>query len=312
MSNPVLHVDQLNHSYGSLRAVDDVSFQVQAGEIMGLLGPNGAGKTTTINIVCGLLTPDSGRLMLDGQDLQSGSSLNRQHLGVVPQDVALYQELSGIDNLKFWGEIYGLRGSALKKRVDELLDQTGLTERARDRVNSYSGGMKRRLNLAIGMIHEPDLLLLDEPTVGIDPQARHNMLDVIRETARAGTAILYTTHYLDEAEQLCDRIAIIDQGRILAQGTQQELQNLVGENRLIHVTGSFSPQAAEAVVKEIKDLDIITLSETKVVYSLPIQQGAGQVLEHLIKSGVGVENLRIKEPSLDSVFIKLTGRELRD
>jgi ABC-2 type transport system ATP-binding protein len=308
----MLKIENLSKSFNGVPAVDRISFEVRKGEIFGFLGPNGAGKTTTINMICGLLKPDAGVLLLDGRDMLAGGPGLRKNLGVVPQDVALYDELNAVENLKFWGGLYGLKGPLLKRRIDELLEATGLAERAKERVSRYSGGMKRRLNMAAGMVHKPKLLLLDEPTVGIDPQARSHMLDLVRVFAKQGTTILYTTHYLEEAETLCGRLAIIDHGRILASGTQDEIKRIVGENRMLKVTGRFSRAAAERLPKKIKSLTIVSVSENEAVYSLPVAQGTGKFLEALLAGGFEIENLGIREPSLDSVFIKLTGRELRD
>jgi ABC-2 type transport system ATP-binding protein len=308
----ILKIVNLTKSFDSLMAVDHISFEVQEGEIYGFLGPNGAGKTTTINMICSLLKPDAGSIFIDGVEVNVGSPNLRKKLGVVPQEIALYEELSAEENLRFWGNLYNLRSSQLKARITELLDLTGLADRAKEPVKKYSGGMKRRLNLAAGVIHQPRLLLLDEPTVGIDPQGRYRMLEMIRNITKQGTTILYTTHYLDEAEQLCDRLAIIDHGRILAQGSQQEIKQIVGENRMLKVSGSFSPEAARSLTERIADLSLISIQESEVVYSMPIHTGTGEFLEKLIEAGFSIDNLAIKEPSLDSVFIKLTGRELRE
>lgn len=308
----MLKTINLTKSYGSLLAVDRISIDVREGEIFGLLGPNGAGKTTTINMICALVKPDSGAIELDGQDMNRTGEGIRRHLGVVPQEVALYEDLNAVENLTFWGTLYGMKKKHVRKRIEELLEITGLTDRARERVRTYSGGMKRRLNMAVGMIHRPKLLLLDEPTVGIDPQARHNMLDTVKTVAQEGATILYTTHYMDEAEMLCDRLAIMDHGRILAMGTQNEIKQIVGENRLLRVVGRFDKITAETLPEKLKNLSLISISQDEAVYSLPLKQGTGEFLETLIKSGFEIDNLSINEPSLDSVFIKLTGRELRD
>jgi ABC-2 type transport system ATP-binding protein len=308
----MLRIENLTKSFNGLIAVDRVSFEVRKGEVFGFLGPNGAGKTTTLNMICGLLKPDAGTIHLDGGDVLAAGPSIRSKLGVVPQDIALYEELNAVENLKFWGGLYGVRGAEMKSRIQALLEATGLSDRAKDRVKTFSGGMKRRLNMAAGMIHKPKLLLLDEPTAGIDPQARLHMLDLVRSFAKQGTTILYTTHYMDEAEALCDRLAILDHGRILAMGTQEEIKRIVGENRLLKVAGKFSRSAAERLTKKIKHLSVVSITDTEAVYSLPVAQGTGRFLEALLASGVEVENLGVKEPSLDSVFIKLTGRELRD
>jgi len=308
----MLHVTNLTKRFGPLTAVDNVSFDVKAGELFGFLGPNGAGKTTTINMICSLLRPDSGSVFIDGQQVLPNRPKLRQKFGVVPQEIALYEELTATDNLKFWGGLYGLSGTALKRRIDELLELTGLNDRAKEPVKRYSGGMKRRLNMAAGMLHNPTLLLLDEPTVGIDPQARYNMLDTIRQCADRGTTIIYTTHYLDEAENLCERLAIMDHGRFLAMGTQEEIRKIVGENTLIRITGITDKDEAESIISTHPKVHIETMNEDSVVYSVPQDVPTGQFIESMIRTGFSMNNLQIKEPSLDSVFIKLTGRELRD
>jgi len=308
----MLNIVNLSKSFAGHLAVDHISFAVNQGEIFGFLGPNGAGKSTTINLICSLLKPDSGQIFVDGVDIVNASPAWRKQLGVVPQEVALYEEISASDNLRFWGKLYGLRGRALESRVDALLDITGLRERARDRIKTYSGGMKRRLNLGIGMIHQPILLLLDDPTVGIDPQGRHSLLELVRQAAREGTTILYTTHYLDEAETLCDRLAIIDHGRLLATGTKTEISQIVGENRYVKVTGQFTSEAAQALPQRLSQIALVSSQPGEVVYSLPLQLGTGQLIEKMLASDFSIDNLSIKEPSLDSAFIKLTGRELRD
>src|SRR5262245_59567115 len=233
----MLEVTGLQKSYGKTRAVDGVSFHVQPAEIYGLLGPNGAGKTTTISMIDGLLKPDAGRVTVGGIDIGEDPRTAKALMGVVPQETAIYEELSARDNVAFWGRLYGLRGPELKQRTDAALDLVGLASTDRRGVRKFSGGMKRRLNLAMGLVHRPRLLLLDEPTVGIDPQGRHAVLDVVRKVASEGTAILYTTHYLEEAEDLCSRVGIIDHGKILAEGTIPELRRLVGEGTVATIRG---------------------------------------------------------------------------
>lgn len=308
----MLNVSNLTKSFGSLVAVDHVSFEVNEGEVFGFLGPNGAGKTTTLNLICNLLKPDSGTIFLDGEDLTAGRAHLRRHLGVVPQEIALYEDLNAVENLSFWGGLYNLKGTALKHRVAEMLELAGLQDRAKDRVKTYSGGMKRRLNMMAGLLHQPKVLLLDEPTVGIDPQARHHILDTVREIARGGTTILYTTHYLDEAEDLCDRLAIIDHGRILTMGTREQIMQIVGEHSLIKFSGVINKAEVEALVQTFDHVSLESMDDHQVVLSLPSKEQTGKLIEALIRSDLVLENLQIKEPSLDSVFIKLTGRELRD
>lgn len=212
----MLEVNDLSKSFGDLRAVNHLSFGCKSGEIFGLLGPNGAGKTTTISMIAGLLPPDAGKIHVDGLDITHNPAEVKRRLGVVPQEIALYEDLTARENLDFWAGIYGLSGKALASRRDELLETVGLADRATDRVREFSGGMKRRLNLALGLVHTPKLVLLDEPTAGIDPQARLNILTVVRQLVEQGASVLYTTHYLEEAESLCDRLAIMDKGVVLA------------------------------------------------------------------------------------------------
>ena len=308
----MLKVSNLSKAFGHVIAVDRISFDISAGEIFGFLGPNGAGKTTTINMICGLLKPDNGEIELDGQNFTPDRANLRRKLGVVPQEIALYEELNAYENLKFWGQLYGMKGKDLRNRINELLNLSGLAGRIKDRVKTYSGGMKRRLNMMAGLIHNPALLLLDEPTVGIDPQARHNILDSVKEIAVQGTTILYTTHYLDEAEDLCDRLAIIDQGRILAMGTESEIKSTVGENSIIRITGNIKREVIDDLVKSHSNLHVESIKDREVLFSIPSKDGTGRVIESIIQSEINVENMQIKEPSLDSVFIKLTGKELRD
>src|SRR5271154_2789333 len=224
----MIEVEQLRKQYGEVVAVQDVSFTAQPGEIFGLLGPNGAGKTTTIGCISSLLTPTSGHIRVMGHDVVRDGVAARRSMGVVPQEIALYDDLSADENLSYWGGAQGLRGAELRDRIRETLALTGLSDRAKEPIKRYSGGMKRRLNFACGVVHRPRVLLLDEPTVGVDPQSRVRLLELVREQARAGACVLYTTHYMEEAETLCDRLAIVDRGRIIAQGTLAELRAMLG------------------------------------------------------------------------------------
>jgi ABC-2 type transport system ATP-binding protein len=225
----MLEITRLKKAFGSLQAVDDVSFCVEAGQLVGLLGPNGAGKTTTVSIIAGLLTPDAGAVWIDGQSLGGDTAAPKRRIGLVPQDLALYDELSTRENLRFFGALYGMGGPALDRAMEAALALVGLADRVKDRVKTFSGGMKRRLNLAAGLLHDPDILLLDEPTVGVDPQSRHAIFDNLETLKREGKALLYTTHYLEEAERLADRIVVMDHGRVIANDTLAGLQTRVPE-----------------------------------------------------------------------------------
>ena len=309
----MIQIERLRKCYDSLVAVDDISFNVHDGEIFGLLGPNGAGKTTTINMICGVLQPDGGKVLVDDRDIWIEPKKVKRQLGVVPQEIAVYEDLTARDNLRFWGSLYGLSGSELSDRINEALSRVGLAERAGDKVKTFSGGMKRRLNLCMGLLHRPKFLLLDEPTVGIDPQARLNILDVIREAADAGTTVLYTTHYMDEAEQLCDRIAIIDHGKILAIGTLAELTKRAGEAEVLRLTGSFDDEGLRARLAAIPGTRILRVGEGTAVLAIE-SDGPGllDILPRVLEEELGVEDVSIQRPNLQSVFIALTGRELRD
>ncbi|MBN2327690.1 MAG: ABC transporter ATP-binding protein [Candidatus Omnitrophica bacterium] len=305
-------VEELKKSYGELRAVDGISFEVLEGELFGFLGPNGAGKTTTLSMISGLLKPDGGRVMINDIDVWQTPKAAKRILGLVPQDVALYEELTARENLRFWGGLYHLSSSELKSNIEKWLDRVGLTDRANDAVSKYSGGMKRRLNLAAGMIHNPQIVLLDEPTVGIDPQARNNILEIIREIAREGVTILFTTHHLEEAETLCNRIAIMDHGKILQTGTVDELAQVVGDGDLVNLHGSFSPAAFKSALTGLS-INFINIADGSAKFSLA-QNGANisVVIQKLSEAGISIEDLSMEKPSLESVFLKLTGRELRD
>jgi len=307
----LIEVKDLQKSYGDLVAVDKVSFSVRPGKVFGLLGPNGAGKSTTISCLSGLLKPTAGSITVDGFDMAGDAVKAKASLGIVPQELAIYEDLSARDNLAYWGAAYGLKGSGLKQRVDHMLNRIGLTDRADDLPKEYSGGMKRRLNFGCGLVHEPKILLLDEPTVGVDPQSRERLFDLVREERDKGTCVLYTTHYMEEAEKLCDDLAIIDHGKIIAAGTLKELRAEFGGNDIIQLSGSFDPALVEKAVAELQ-ADILSLNSE--VLMIAITDGARQlpaVLQGISATGAGIHDTRLSEPNLESLFLKLTGKELR-
>lgn len=308
----MLKVTGLSKSYDSLQAVDNLSLDIKKGEIFGFLGPNGAGKTTTISMISGLLKPDGGDIQIDGMDLRTHSRNIKKIMGVVPQDMAFYEELTARENLYFWGRLQGVDKKELEKRIRFYLEKTGLTGRENEPLKKYSGGMKRRINLIIGLIHHPRLLLLDEPTIGLDVQTKLNVFEIIREASENGTTILYTTHNLLEAEELCHRIAIMDKGRILATGTLDELIAIVGEKDIALLTGRFKADDARAALQELKDAEILTLQDDKLVLSVRSQRDIPSILESFFKAGHRLEGISIKQPNLESVFLKLTGKELRE
>ena len=309
----MIDVQHLRKLYGELVAVDDATFTARAGQIFGLLGPNGAGKSTTIGCISGLLKPSGGVVKVLGHDVVTDGLAARAALGIVPQELALYEELSATENLRYWGAAYGMGGADLKRRVDEVLEVLGLLDRAREPIKKYSGGMKRRLNFGCGIVHRPKVLLLDEPTVGVDPQSRVRLLDLVREQARAGTCVLYTTHYMEEAQALCDRLAIIDHGKIIAMGTLAELRQMMGERDLLRLTGAFDAARTGAAITPVDGAEVVSVSAEHLILAV---EGASRrlpaIFAALAAAGAEIRETTIAQPSLETLFIKLTGRELRE
>ncbi len=309
----VLAVRDLHKRYGAIEAVKGVSFQIHQGETYGLLGPNGAGKTTTISMICGLLARDGGEVTLDGTPIDVGAVAAKAGIGFVPQELAIYPDLTARENLAFFGKLYGLGGAPLKARIEEVLALIGLSGRGNDRTDRFSGGMQRRLNIGIGLLHQPRLLLLDEPTVGVDPQSRNAILESIAALGKAGMAVLYTTHYMEEAERLCDRIAIIDGGEIRAEGTQKQLVALIGgqEEVRLALTGDLAAAARAAgavrgVASAAAKGDVVEVLASDAGGVLP------RVLEAVENAGARVRGVELVTPDLEAVFLHLTGRALRD
>jgi linearmycin/streptolysin S transport system ATP-binding protein len=310
---PVLECAGLRKRFGELEAVRGVGFRIESGETYGLLGPNGAGKTTTISMICGLLEPDDGEVLVCGAPLTVSSVREREAIGYVPQEIALYPDLTGRENLRFFGRLYDLPGPEAGRRAAEVLDVVGLAERADDRVRTYSGGMQRRLNIAVGLLHRPRLLVLDEPTAGVDPQSRNAILESVEVLAGEGLAVLYTTHYMEEAERLCTRVGIIDSGVLQAEGTSAELVALVGGRDRVRLAGTGDlPAGAEACAGLVGvEATGITGDAIELVVD-----GARGLLPELLRiadnAGVAVHGVEVDEPDLEAVFLHLTGRALRD
>ena len=307
----MIEVEGLRKTYGDVVAVDDVSFTAEPGRIFGLLGPNGAGKSTTIGCISGLLRPTAGRVRVLGKDVAVERRAARAQLGVVPQELALYEDLSAEENLRYWGGAYGLRGRTLDLRVRDVLATTGLADR-HDPVKNFSGGMKRRINFGCAIVHEPQALLLDEPTVGGDPQSRVRLFDMVRAQVARGATVIYTTHYMEEAEQLCDRLAIVDHGKVIAAGTRDELQGQVGERDLLRITGVFDPDTIEAALGEIEALEVVQAEAESLRLAVPdASRILPSVFQALESVGAEIRETTMTQPSLESLFIKLTGKELR-
>ncbi len=308
---PAILVENLHKRFGDLNAVDGISFTVERGEIFGLLGPNGAGKTTTLSMLSGLLKADGGAARIAGHP--AGSLAARVALGIAPQEIALYEELDGRENLAFFGALYGLRGKTLEARADDVLRSVGLTDRAGERVGKYSGGMKRRLNLAAALLHDPAVLLLDEPTAGVDPQSRAHLFETVQTMAARGKTIIYTTHYMEEAEKLCRRIAIMDRGKILVSGTLAELLAQL-EQEQVH-RFRFPPEdagkAAGALGQTASRREDAEAGEA-VVEAPGRGEDLPARLEALIGAGVHPLSVEVDRPNLEALFLQLTGRTLRD
>ena len=309
----MIEVSGLRKEFGDLVAVDGVSFTANPGEIFGLLGPNGAGKTTTIGCASGLLAPTAGHVRVMGHDVVREGTAARRALGVVPQEIALYDDLSASENLTYWGGAQGMRDHLLRDQIAEVLELTGLQDRAKEAVKNFSGGMKRRLNFACGIIHKPKVLLLDEPTVGVDPQSRVRLQELVRGQARSGACVLYTTHYMEEAESLCDRLAVIDHGKVIALGTLPELRAMMGERDLLRLTGSFPLEATLAAVRALEAVDVVQAEENLLTLSVAAaSRRLPALFSALTAAGAEVRETTLKQPSLESLFIKLTGKELRE
>ena len=313
MESPIIIVDNLHKNFDEIEAVRGVSFQIARGEIFGLLGPNGAGKTTTISMLTGLLESTSGSVRMNGEEMSSKSNALKAKIGFVPQELALYPTLSAADNLNFFGRIYGMRGKVLKARVAEVLDIVGLTNRAKDRIATYSGGMKRRINIAAGLLHQPEILFLDEPTVGVDPQSRNAIFESVEALNKAGMTILYTTHYMEEAERLCNRIAIVDHGKVIALDTPISLiRNMGGGLLKVGLVNGKLEAVKQQATQLLSVKDIQTFDNQLIIRTTQVQEALVNLLEISNKLDANVTSLEILEPNLETVFIHLTGSKLRD
>jgi ABC-2 type transport system ATP-binding protein len=309
----VLACHALRRLFGDLVAVDDVGFQISGGETYGLLGPNGAGKTTTISMIAGLLERDGGEVLVAGQPMTTRTVQAKSAIGYVPQDLAIYPDLTGMENLLFFARLYGMSRGKGTARAREVLDLIGLADRAGDQTKKYSGGMKRRLNIGLGLLNHPKLLILDEPTVGVDPQSRNAILENVAGLSGAGLAVLYTTHYMEEAERLCDRVGIIDHGKLIAEGTRRDLVGMVGEFDHVAMAASGDVPGAVAALAGLPYVQ--KSSGTDDGIELVVDDARDNLPAILLKaaaSGVAIRSVQVTEPDLEAVFLHLTGRALRD
>jgi ABC-2 type transport system ATP-binding protein len=308
----LVEVRELRKQYGSITAVDGVSFDVHEGEVFSLLGPNGAGKSTSIGMLSALIEPTGGEALIGGLSVRGRSAALRRLFGVVPQEIALYEELSAKDNLLFWGRLYGLRGGDLRGRISSILEKVGLADRAGSAIKTLSGGMKRRLNIAAGLLHGPRLVFMDEPTVGIDPQSRRSVLDLILQLKREGTTILYTTHYMAEAEELSDRVGIIDHGKLLAMGTCRELAASVGGDEQLRValSGREEGERLSQSLRAVPGLSVKSDGAQVTVRAPRVRQLLPRIVEAAAAVRATLRDIEIREPNLETVFLAYTGREL--
>ena len=299
--------------YKKVRAVDGIGLEVRQGEILGILGPNGAGKSTAISVISSLIRPDEGDVFFKGENILKNPVAIRQVMGIVPQEVALYPDLSAAENLKFFGKLYGLRGEKLKTRMQEVLDLLELNGRAKDAVKNYSGGMKRRVNIGAALLHHPEVLIMDEPTVGIDPQSRSHILDTVKALNKKGMTIIYTSHYMEEVEHLCDRIYVMDHGKVIATGTKEDLKNLMGGDDIVSLK---TDRASEGFLKDLRgNLKVKNADQKGNSITLMVQKDCdilSDIFEAASRNGVKLKSLDIKTPTLEDVFLYLTGRGLRD
>lgn len=308
----IIEIKNLEKKFKDIAAVNGVNLQVEEGDIFGLLGPNGAGKTTTIRAILGLIDCDKGEVDIYGKCFNNGATDIKKKMGYVPQDLAFYEELNAIDNVKYWGKLYGLRGEELKNAVEEALKFTGLWERRKSKSKTFSGGMKRRLNIACAIVHKPSILIMDEPTIGVDPQSRNNILDCIKSLNKNNTTVIYTSHYMEEIEAICNRVAIMDFGKVICSG---KINEVIEENCSEHIISIPVADLGDAKIKELESNKLIDHIEVKedvanIVYVN--ENDLVVILENLINSGISLSRMTIKKQNLESVFLKLTGKKLRD
>ncbi len=306
-------VNSISKSYGNIVSLSDISFNIREGEIFGLLGPNGAGKSTIVNILNTILKPDSGEIFIDGVNLNLNPDSCKMTMGIVPQEIALYENLSAYENLLFWGGLYNVPRSVLKKNASEILELIGLSSRKDDNIKTFSGGMKRRINIACSLLHKPRILVMDEPTIGVDPQNRNHIFKIIENLNSEGITIIYTTHYMDEAERLCDRIAIIDNGTIKAQGTLQELRNISRSREIITIKLKYlSDKIVHYISNNMSSPVIDRVLNIIKVECEDVGSEISGILRHIDSAGAEIKSIDTQDADLESIFLKLTGKKLRD
>ncbi|MGV6828323.1 MAG: ABC transporter ATP-binding protein [Flavobacteriales bacterium] len=307
----MIEVQNLSKKFEEINAVKNISFSIKEGEIFGFLGPNGAGKTTTLNMLSGLLQSDEGSIQLNGFDIKKDPILCKKSIGVIPQEIALYDEFSAYDNLMFWGKLYNVPTKTLKKNIYNILKLIGLEDRKDDLIKTYSGGMKRRINIASALLHEPKILFMDEPTVGVDPQSRNRIFEIVETLNQQGMTIIYTTHYMEEAERLCNRIAIIDNGKIVSQGTLDELQKQSNAKEMLIL--KFETISQKKLQELSTHLSIKSkLKESTILFECDINKNLSNIINACNKTGLIIEDIKVRKLNLEAIFLQLTGKQLRD
>ena len=310
----MIEIKDVTKSYGRHKVLQNVSFEIMEGELFGLLGPNGAGKSTLIDILTGIQSMDSGEIFINGKSIKTDKVEIRKQLGLVPQDIALLEELNAVDNLEYFGGLYGLARAELKNQIEKLLEVAGLTDKKKEKVKNYSGGMKRRLNIAVAMLHNPSILILDEPTVGVDAQSRQHIFDYIQSLAEQGTTILYTSHYMEEIEALCKRVFILDLGEEVAYGTKEEVKKLVGHTQTVALTLDRVPAGFDEVLKNSENgIQFVTVDGQDI--ALTIDQtifSMMKLIEQVEQAQLVIKSVNVKETTLEEAFLQLTGKTLRD
>lgn len=309
----VIEIKDLVKKYDTTIAVDNINLSIEEGEIYGILGPNGAGKSTTISLICSLLNPSFGEIKILGEDIRKKSTIIKRNIGLVPQNIALYRNFTAYENVKFFGELYGLRGQELREAIDEALEFTGLLEVKKKKAEEFSGGMLRRLNIACAIVHNPKILIMDEPTVGIDPQSRNNIMQAVKKLNKKGVTIIYTTHYMEEAENLCSKIAIIDNGKIIVEGTKDELKDMVSDKRILNIGVDDVYKVNIENLRNIEGVISVSIDEGNVIITSSKEvNNLSKIIKEISEEELKINDLRFKEITLETVFLSLTGKKLRD
>ncbi|PRR77723.1 Daunorubicin/doxorubicin resistance ATP-binding protein DrrA [Clostridium liquoris] len=309
----IVRIENLTKRFRDFTAVDNVNLNIEQGEIYGLLGPNGAGKSTIINIICGLLGMNSGSVYILNKDIKKECNYVKSNIGIVPQDIAIYEDLTAYENVKFFGSLYGLKGEELKFRVNEALDFVGLGDKYKSYPNEFSGGMKRRLNIACAITHKPKLIIMDEPTVGIDPQSRNHVLQSVKKLNSLGSTIIYTSHYMEEVEEICTRIGIIDHGKLIGEGTKEELKSIIWDKQRVSITVDSIEKIKEEDIKRIKGVVSVQINNDRVDISSDNDiNNLDEIILYFTNQHISIDNIESQKPNLEAVFLTLTGRKLRD